>query len=134
MWNLSDYDSTLCADSVLVVARHLDRLLFVKNRFRAWEFPGGHIEEGERPIDTAKREVWEEAQCRIDQIHFIATYTLASGHVTHVCLAEIDTVSKFQGNYETDERVFAKEIPTPLSFRDGLYDRIIQVYAEQTPR
>lgn len=35
-----------------------------------WSFPGGHVEHGERPIDTAKRELSEEIgpQCQFSYV------------------------------------------------------------------
>lgn len=39
---------------------HGDQLLLVDVNQRGWDFPGGHIESGERPEDCFKREALEE--------------------------------------------------------------------------
>ncbi|MCF6523726.1 NUDIX hydrolase [Streptomyces sp. JJ36] len=50
----------------LLLLRHGDRVLMVHVRSRdCWELPGGGIEPGERPRETAAREVWEEAGQRV---------------------------------------------------------------------
>jgi tRNA nucleotidyltransferase (CCA-adding enzyme) len=45
------------------------RYLLIKNKRSAhWGFPKGHLEEGETPLDAAKREVLEETGLHIDVI------------------------------------------------------------------
>ena len=57
--SLSDYKF------VVVMARHAGGLLLCRKKGRdTWETPGGHIEAGERPVDAAKRELWEETGAR----------------------------------------------------------------------
>lgn len=51
-----------------------------------WEFPGGKIEEGEKPEDALKREINEEMHCTIDiseQIeHTVYEYDFGIVHLT----------------------------------------------------
>ena len=45
----------------VIVARFEDKWIFCKHREReTYECPGGHREAGETPLETAKRELWEE--------------------------------------------------------------------------
>ncbi|MFO8020170.1 MAG: NUDIX domain-containing protein [Promethearchaeia archaeon] len=44
----------------IVINRH-NQIALVQNRKGYWGFPKGHIEEGENPIQAAKREIYEEA-------------------------------------------------------------------------
>lgn len=46
---------------VVIIAREKGGFLFCRHRERAtWELPGGHIEKDEKPLDAAKRELFEE--------------------------------------------------------------------------
>lgn len=54
-----------CA-SVFVVDKRRKKILLVKHKkFNKWVQPGGHIEQGETPEETAIREVYEETGLRI---------------------------------------------------------------------
>ncbi len=47
---------------VVTFARYRGKWLFSRHRDRTtWETQGGHIEEGETPLDAARRELYEES-------------------------------------------------------------------------
>jgi len=71
--------SPLVAAGLCVLAADTGRVLMLQRAFDdtdpasgKWEFPGGHIERGETPLEAAKREWEEEVGCRLPahlQIH-----------------------------------------------------------------
>ena len=63
MTKVNFYDSI--NDSMLkfavIIARHNGKWVFCKHKERnTWEAPGGHREDGEDILETAKRELYEE--------------------------------------------------------------------------
>lgn len=63
MMKVNFYDSI--NDSMLkfavIIARHNGKWVFCKHKERnTWEAPGGHREDGEDILETAKRELYEE--------------------------------------------------------------------------
>jgi 8-oxo-dGTP diphosphatase len=112
--------------SVLVFIKEDHKWLMVKNKFRSWEFPGGHKEENETVFETAKREAFEEAGADIKNMNYVGYYRLASGHTTLIVTAEIETFHDIPVEFETEERKFVSEFPHSLSFNDGVYPWLVK--------
>ena len=52
----------------------LQRALEDKNEGGTWEFPGGKLEDGETPVEAAKREWEEETHCRLPDGEIVSSW------------------------------------------------------------
>ena len=117
--------SKVCA-SLTLSAPNSEREIFVRNKFRSWEFPGGHKEQGESKFETAKREAFEEAGVDIHNLQYVGYYRLASGHTTLIIAAEVEKYHDIPEKFETVERKFVSEFPKSLSFNDAVYPWLVK--------
>ncbi|QUX30859.1 NUDIX domain-containing protein [Nocardiopsis akebiae] len=115
-------------DSVVCLTYTGDRPLLVRNRRRAWEFPGGHAEPGETIQDTARREALEEAGATLGDIRPVGHYVLSGGHVTVVTHARVTALAPLTGEFETVEVRAFDVLPSDdeLSWADGLYAHLLR--------
>ena len=113
------YDSVVCLTYVG------ERPFMVRNLKRAWEFPGGHREDGEDLYATVRREAYEEAGATLGEVVVMGHYVLSGGHTTVVTHAQVADVGA-PGEFETC--VFER-LPedSELSWADGLYAHLIRV-------
>lgn len=116
-------------DSVVCLTYSGDRPLLVRNRYRAWEFPGGHAEPGETFQDTARREAREEAGATLGELSPVGYYVLSGGHVTVVTHAQVSALEPLTGEFETVEVRAFDVLPSDdeLSWADGLYPHLLRV-------
>lgn len=72
----------LCAYRFVVIfVRVGSRWLYCRHRERdCWETPGGHVEQGETPLQAAARELWEETGIRCDSLRAICDYRVHLGN------------------------------------------------------
>jgi 8-oxo-dGTP diphosphatase len=57
--------------TALVLAFDGDRLLMTELVSRGWDVPGGHVEPGEHPEETVRREVLEETGATVGDLHLL---------------------------------------------------------------
>lgn len=101
MTKVNFYDSI--NDSMLkfavIIARHNGKWVFCKHKERnTWEAPGGHREDGEDILETAKRELYEETGA----ITF---------DITPICIYSVTAPDNFDG-METFGKLFFSDIYT----------------------
>lgn len=60
---------------VVVCSRRGKKWMLSKHKKRAsWETQGGHIENGESPLDAAKRELFEESGVKRAELYYVCDY------------------------------------------------------------
>ena len=113
MTKVNFYDSI--NDSMLkfavIIARHNGKWVFCKHKERnTWEAPGGHREDGEDILETAKRELYEETGA----ITF---------DITPICIYSVTAPDNFDG-METFGKLFFSDIHT---FEKELHSEIEKI-------
>ena len=113
MTKVNFYDSI--NDSMLkfavIIARHNGKWVFCKHKERnTWEAPGGHREDGEDILETAKRELYEETGA----ITF---------DITPICIYSVTAPDNFDGR-ETFGKLFFADIHT---FEKELHSEIEKI-------
>lgn len=90
----------LTADVIAVAERDgVPHVLLIKRRKAPfaghWALPGGHVDEGEQPIDAARRELAEETGLTVDTLDLVEVYAdpgrdPRGRYVTWAYLAQLD--------------------------------------------
>ncbi|AGC90289.1 RNA deprotection pyrophosphohydrolase [Staphylococcus warneri] len=91
---------------VLAIPVYQGKLLFTRHKNRGIEFPGGKREHGESSIDAIQRELYEETGAYIEEIQYIAQYTVktndASRFVKDVYFIQVSSLANRTDYLETD--------------------------------
>lgn len=96
-----------------------NRLLLVNLNHRGWDFPGGHIESNETPLECFKREAMEEGYVE-GQCHFLGYIVVDHNENPNwnedspypkvgyqlFYRMDVEKVYSFAGEYEASERLF----------------------------
>ena len=107
-----------------IISVHSGKWIFSKHKKRnTWETQGGHIEEGETPLETAKRELFEEAGAVDFDIEPLCDYSCVgyfngndiSGN-GQVFFAIVRTLSSIPEYSEMEKICFIDTLPDKLTY------------------
>ncbi len=109
---------------VVIVARYQGKWVFVRHKDRmSWEFPGGHIEAGEAPLDAGNRELWEESGALQAHVIPVCIYGVTKEGQTRygqLFFAEIPELGDLPEDFEMGERLLSETILPALTYPDIL--------------
>ena len=115
---LKDY---FCVD---IMALHKGKWIFCKHKQRdTWENPGGHIDEGETPLEAAKRELYEETGATHFDMEPLCDYYI-DGEVSgrhfkgnvQVYFAIVHALGELPADSEMERIGFFDSFPEELNF------------------
>ncbi len=99
---------------VWVVCKWKGKWLLTRHEERGIEFPGGKVEEGEKPEEAAKREVYEETGGIVETLTYIGQYRVTAKHeivIKNVYFAQIERLEEKKHYYETFGPILLQLIP-----------------------
>jgi len=108
-----------------IVAKYRGQWVLCKEKSRdTWECPGGHIDKGETPEQTAKRELWEETGATEFNIKPIGYYGAKGSYGVmesveevfgQIFYADIKVIGKLP-NFKMEKIQFFKELPNNWTY------------------
>jgi 8-oxo-dGTP diphosphatase len=106
----------------VIAGRYLGQWIFVRHHERdTWEIAGGHIEKGESPDETARRELTEETGAGRFDLVCVATYSVEKNGTTgygRLYFAEVSELDPLQENSEIAEIKLSEHLPENLTYPD----------------
>lgn len=106
---------------VVMIARYKNELIFVRHEDRStWEFPGGHIEEGEHPDDAARREMKEETGAVKFELEALCDFEVeykGAHSIGRLYFCEVQELGPL-GGFEIVEILCQKKLPRNMTYAE----------------
>jgi 8-oxo-dGTP pyrophosphatase MutT (NUDIX family) len=127
-------NNILCAGGILYDIAS-DKILVVQGREK-WSLPKGHREAGERPYETAMREIYEETSLKIklDETCFSKRilkslyYLIVVSDSTHMNLSPIDTNEVLCVRWCNRTQLFSLDCNKQLKYFLKRWDQIVRQF------
>lgn len=105
----------------VIVSRYQGQWLLCRHKARdTWEVPGGHCEPGETPLESARRELYEESGALEYHLRPVRVYSVSKngGEKSYglLCFAEISRLGPLPEGSEIAETAFFDELPANLTY------------------
>ena len=132
------YDKNTLEDLkyMVVCSLYKDQLLLSRHKQRdTWETQGGHIEDGETPLQAAKRDLYEESGVTDAELLYLCDYLgyTSRGHANGaVFLAIVNELSELPESEMAEVKLFDL-LPDNLTYpfvTPLLFNRTLQKYYE----
>ncbi|HPT20869.1 MAG TPA: NUDIX domain-containing protein [Bacteroidales bacterium] len=106
----------------VISAKFRNKWIFVRhNERKTWEIAGGHIEEGETPLEAAQRELMEETGALKFNLRCVATYSVKDHEgirFGRLYLAKVFEIGSIPDVSEIAEVFLSDHLPENLTYPD----------------
>lgn len=103
----------------VISASYQGKWVFVRHKERkSWEIPGGHREQGEFIIETAKREIFEETGAKVVELIAICDYSMDASFIKkfgRLYFAKIKEIGQLPESEIAEIKLF-ENLPTNLTY------------------